>query len=482
MPSVVLNPLSGRPHGRRAPLAGADAVATPPAPPAAGAVPSAALDGPLHLADRWQWVSSTPGRIVGDGYSWLQAVHWVNGTKAYRPARRHGPKWGPTTMAVAQLLSELSPCRPGIEYLMRRTGLKERAVQYHLQMLREAGLLAYVVKGTRVRGERARASEFAWTIPPHYDHAAQIRTLGIGPQRRAVGIGKDGRLLVAKYAKKAARKVRQPSRRRPSGSAGNGRSRHERCTPMGGGTSRSSRAASTCLPPESKLESGNSSNSAPVKSPPHTLNPVGRRFQLARELVQQMPWLGQASADRIAWIVRDVSDAGWTAAEVIAVVGQDAVARQIHRPSGFLAHRLRGAHLLYNTAAKRAAIVAWWRDSRSAEQDRHAEWETTWQPPRSRAVTRLVTEAFTAAMPAAPCGPELPAVGGLEDLGEEDLRELRRTARNEYLSGRTTLVTSAVDLLGRLTAEHVYGQDLVERVLRLGATSTHLRLRTGVMA
>ncbi|MEU2999325.1 hypothetical protein ABZ684_17395 [Streptomyces sp. NPDC006995] len=61
-----------------------------------------------------------------------------------------------TTARVAQELAQLSPCRrPGIGYLVRRTGLSEQSVEYHLGMLREAGLLAYIVKGARVRGEGA---------------------------------------------------------------------------------------------------------------------------------------------------------------------------------------------------------------------------------------------------------------------------------------------------------------------------------------
>nr|WP_011116913.1 hypothetical protein [Streptomyces violaceoruber]AAO50158.1 hypothetical protein [Streptomyces violaceoruber] len=114
----------------------------------------------LFVPEASQWLSTSAGRLAGDGYSWMQAVHWVAGSGLYKPRRHrsHGPRsFGATTVRVAQELAQLFPCRPGIEYLMRRTGLAERSVEYHLGMLREAGLLAWIVKGTRgVRRPGAR--------------------------------------------------------------------------------------------------------------------------------------------------------------------------------------------------------------------------------------------------------------------------------------------------------------------------------------
>ena len=129
---------------------------------------------------------------------------------------------------------------------MRRTGLAERSVQYHLEMLRESGLLVYVVKGTRRRGERACASEFARTVPPAFDEALGLRTVGEGPTRRVVGIEEGGRKLISKLAAKASRKVRK-ARKKSSKRAADGGGR---CTPMVGGSSMSSSAGTTGLPSE----------------------------------------------------------------------------------------------------------------------------------------------------------------------------------------------------------------------------------------
>ncbi len=255
MPSVVLNPDIAAPFpGQRQPVtpprhAAPPDAAQPRRPDSERATPlprqraagrAAAPPPKLRIHAREQWASTTSGRITTDPFTWMQAVHWVVGTGAYTPDRTHGPRMGTTTVQVAQVLAELNPCRPGVEYLTRRTGLSRRTVQYHLEMLRESGLLAYVVKGTRVRGARPRASEFVRTIPAAYDTALGIRTRGTGPTRRVIGIADEGRALVAKLAKKAARKVRRTRRtKRTTHPAKQPAAARARCTPMEGGCSRS---------------------------------------------------------------------------------------------------------------------------------------------------------------------------------------------------------------------------------------------------
>ncbi|TXS34787.1 hypothetical protein EAO77_38515, partial [Streptomyces sp. t39] len=48
-------------------------------------------------------------------------------------------------------------------------GASERTVQYHLDMLRETGLLAYRSKGTRLSGRVRQASHFERIIPTAFD-------------------------------------------------------------------------------------------------------------------------------------------------------------------------------------------------------------------------------------------------------------------------------------------------------------------------
>lgn len=445
----------------------------------------------LWVPEASQWLSSAAGRLALDGYSWMQAVHWVAGSGLYEPRRHrsHGPRsFGPTTVRVAQELAQLFPCRPGIEYLVRRTGLSERTVEYHLQMLREAGLLAYIVRGTRVRGEAAQASEFARMIPVEFDVALGIRTVlrdDAAPEytRAVCGIAEAGRALMTKLAKKAARKVRKPRAKTSSKASAKGAregaeqgvgtavSGEVRCTPMQVGTSGLSTAGTTSFPPESKLASGQSDSPTPkkVNRGRRKLNDVGRRFQLASELIRQVPWMGRASVPRIAWILKEVSDAGWTADQVIAFLDNGDAPGTVHRPSGFLAGRLKTATAQWPHAEGRARAVQAYRDSRRAEKARHREWEGDWTPPRSESVRRLVANAFAPQQPQydLPDGHQDAGETGPDVPGEEELKELRTTAWQEYMLGRPDQVVMTLDTLGPAAAEQIYGADLVQRVRKL---------------
>lgn len=345
---------------------------------------------PLNTPANQQWISTTTGRIATDGYSWMQAVHWISGSGLYTPSRNHGPKWGPTTIVIAQEIANLTECRPSVDYLARKLRCSTRTVKYHLGMLREAGLLVYRSKGTRITGSIRHASVFERVIPVAFDEALGIRcTLRDTTQpaytRTPIGIAEEGRKLIGKLAKKAARKTRRRARRTPV-------SRGQRCTLRGGGTSASSSAGTSTGPSESsKLASGTHSSPTP-KQPKRTLNQVGRRYQLAGELVALMPWLSRAPKARVAWVARHVADAGWTALEVQAVVEQDRPITDgtVRRGSALLACRLRGVHELYSTPARRQTAVAHWRDQRCNEHARHEAYDLITGPISSSAVRRLV--------------------------------------------------------------------------------------------
>lgn len=459
----------------------------------------------LYVPEARQWLSTSAGRIAPEGYSWMQAVHWVAGSGLYKPRRyrSHGPRsFGLTTVRVAQELAELFPCRPGIRYLVRRTCLSERSVEYHLGMLREAGLLAYIVRGTRLRGETAQASEFARVIPVEFDRALGIRTVlrdedAPAYTRSMTGIAEAGRKLMAKLAKKAARKVRKPrakssskapakdARKGPAQGSVTAVSDEVRCTPMQVGSSTVSSAGTTSFPPESKLASGQSKSPTPkkVKRGRRKLNDVGRRFQLAGELIRQVPWMGRASVPRIAWILQEVSDAGWTADEVIAFLDCGDAPERVHRPSGFLAGRLAGAVALWPHPDGRARAVQAYRDSRHAEKARHQEWEADGDDaPRSQAARNLWGRAVDTVrqverqqeQPARSEG--LAGLGGTEGVSAEDLADMRARALNEFMAGETELLMTTLDTLGRPAAEHIYGAELVQRALKLANTSARMTI------
>lgn len=448
----------------------------------------------LYVPEAFQWLSTSSGRVALDGYTWMQAVHWVAGAGLYEPRRHrsHGPRaFGGTTVRVAQELAQLFPCRPGIGYLVRRTGLSERSVEYHLAMLREAGLLAYVVRGTRVKGESAQASEFARMIPCEFDVVLGIRTVlrdeaAPAYTRAMTGIADAGRELMAKLARKASRKVRKPRKAAPKGSAKHARegaagapeaavSGEARCTPKQVGSCGSSPAATNSLPSETTdISSGKSESSirnVSRKKARRGTNSVGRRYQLAAELIREIPWLGRASTPRIAWVVRHVADAGWSAAEVQGWLHARGEVATVHRASGLLATLLRGAHEIVRTPEARAGLVSDWRDSRIAAARRHQELEAVPQGPRSQAA-KAEWMSYQTARQALPANYDKTA-GTVADqhvghaMSAHEVAEMRSQAKEEYSNGQNDLVRVIITGSGRGAADVIFGAELVHRALNI---------------
>lgn len=425
------------------------------------------LNTALRVAPSHQWLSTTTGRIA-KGQPWMMAAHWAADPKAkrYTPSSSHGPRgMNHTTLRICQEIANLKVCRPGVAYLMRRLKLSERSVEYHLGMLREAGLLVYRTKGTNVTGIGGQASVYERVIPAAYDEHHGIRTTGEGVQRRQVGAAAESRSVLGKLSKKAARKVRRPRSKKTSSGQG-------RCTLMQGGTSDSSTAGTSTYPPESKLASGTSdcpTPKIPQQRARRALNRVGRRHQLARELVAQVPWLGRANTARIAWVAREVADAGWSADEVRAYLDQFALGDHegIRRPSGVLARRLRGATRILRTPQARQECVQAWRDSQQATRGEHdrAQYETFGPGPSNASVQRLVQEAFRRiptqqdqeAVLLEEITVDSPAMA-LEDLTREEVIDMRTAAAKD-----PDLIGMAIDLMGEDQARRLYTNIAVDR-------------------
>ncbi|MFD0197023.1 helix-turn-helix domain-containing protein [Streptomyces albidoflavus] len=498
-------------------------VKAPTAMPGARASPSSdgtarAAPSEIWVPESSQWLSTTRSRVASDGYTWMQGVHWVAGSGLYQPRRhrRTGLRgMGPMTLYIAQLLSELSPCRPGVTYLTRRTGLTKRAVEYHLAALREAGLLAWIVRGTRVRGAPALASEFALVLPPEFDVALGIRTRlreETAPPytRAATGISEAGRKVMARLAKRAAHRVRKPRKTAPkappkpssktsptttapgaghaSGTPVSGRSR---CTPMRGGADGGSGAGGSVPPLETTSVASGSSKSPTEKSPSkprrgRRLNKVGHRFQLAAQLAQEVPWLRGAPMPRLAWVLRDVADEGWTVEEIRAWLHHRGTPEgHVHRPSGLLAALLRQALVVLDTPAKRGQAVDAWRAAQhAARRDRVTHTRTRTHAhdadltgPTSLAAQREVADAF--ARPTGTLAPDnhLSAPANHADEIDDALRKKCREEAEQLIAlGEPDLVVEAVQNLGRAAAETHYGKRLVASALRLAATTAHLTL------
>ncbi|MGW7466986.1 transcriptional regulator [Streptomyces xantholiticus] len=418
------------------------------------------------------WLANNPGRIAPDAYSWMQAVHWFHDDDAYAPDRTHGPqRFTRTTLRLAVVLARLKECRPGVDNLASWLGVSKRTVQYHLGILRDVGLLAYASKGTRIAGVGGRASEFTRMVPPSFDDALGMRTAPSAAYIRSVrGIDEARRPLIARLGRKARQSLNQ---KRTKASKRTSTSRAS-CTPRGVSRGSSSPTGSTSLPSEAKLGAGKHT-STPATKPqrqPRKANAVGQRFRLAAELIRRVPWMHRASTPRIAWIVRSVADAGWTADEVIALLDCGEAPSRVHRPSGLLASRLRGAVDLWPDAAGRARAVEASRDSRRAEQARHTEWEGAWQAPTSMAVRVLVEKALAPTTPSPRQLETLPELHAVDQLSDAEVTALRAEAHGRFLTGDTSLIRVAVDCLGQTIAQRLYGPELVQRALQLAAASS----------
>ncbi|MFH8581665.1 transcriptional regulator [Streptomyces zaomyceticus] len=433
----------------------------------------------FRVSDAAQWLSTTTGRIAPEAYSWMQAVHWIAGCGLYNPATGHGPKWGPTTVAVAQEIAALVECRPGIDYLARKLGMSERTVQYHLAHLRAAGLLVYRSRGTRLAGRVRLASVYERVIPAQFDRALGIRTVlrdeaAPAYERTAVGIAEEGRTTIATLARKAARKVRRKRTKQGVDKSVDGKGR---CTPMQVGTSAVSTTGSLSLPPE-KLASGKKSSPTPKQQKPkrRALNRVGRRHQLARELITAVPWLGQAAAPRIAWIVRHVADAGWSCDEVCAFLSLADISGA-RRPSGMLAHRLKGAHQLWATPGQRAAgVEAWHQAEEQRRQHRiatvRADRETTGDVTHTQSAHAIQAWAdATHAMQEA-VGTEGATCHGLEDLRTpEDLSREEVLQHRAWAEQDPGFILAALDCgMTEHDARRLYTNRLVDHALRTTLT------------
>ncbi|MER5501280.1 hypothetical protein ABT096_29325 [Streptomyces sp. NPDC002561] len=69
-------------------------------------------------------------------------------------------------------------------------------------------------------------------------------------------------------------------------------------------------------------------------------------------------------------------------------------------------------------------------------------------------------------------GQALPELGGVEDLSDKDLADMRATGWGEFMAGDTTLVMSTVDALGPAATEYDFGAELLQRAHRLTVSSS----------
>jgi len=104
-------------------------------------------------------------------------------------------------------------------------------------------------------------------------------------------------------------------------------------------------------------------------------------------------WLGNATLPRVAWAVRDVADAGWSANAVTAWLQLQPVPDKVFRPSGFLIGRLAGATAVWSTPAAREAGIIATREALTGRQ-RAAEADRLGTGSPSRATALAIGQAL----------------------------------------------------------------------------------------
>ncbi len=203
-----------------------------------------------------------------------------------------------------------------------------------------------------------------------------------------------------------------------------------------------------------------------------------------------MEWLRGCSVPRIAWVAREVADAGWTADEVLAWLEMRGTAERVRRGSGLLAVLLTSATTVLDTPAKRMAAVEQWHRAEEARRRHRIERvraarernDGGWQAPKSRAVRREVEAVIDQLLTSAPVEIEEDqglVLDGSEtfELGDEELAPLIAAMREELSYGRTDLVSAAIESLGAEEAARVLGEDLVRRALQLEALARNNSIR-----
>lgn len=194
-----------------------------PTPTAASSTEAGPITLVLEPAD--QHISSTCSRRLRDADDFLAAVEHLVGTH---------PDSTDTTVRVARdIASRMGKNRDGHvafgrQGMMQRLGLARSTVSAHVRILRELGLLAWVVHGSRRNvlrtrlgrrfrpgaGFRGTATIYAVCAPPAWDHhQGRIREgHGYGSRIRAyTSQGRDKAIATARQKKK-----RQPAPRTPS--------------------------------------------------------------------------------------------------------------------------------------------------------------------------------------------------------------------------------------------------------------------------
>ncbi|MFE0632623.1 hypothetical protein ACFW3D_37420 [Streptomyces sp. NPDC058864] len=273
-----------------------------------------------------QEVTTTVSRRVRR-YDFLRAARWAIGAG-------HHPKASATTLRVAEDLADRMNADGHVAYgrarMAKRLGLSRRTVDRHVACLRELGLLAWSVHGSRTNTRRAAglsgwagtATIYAGTAPPTWDHAMGHRIRGRGYTARQVGYTPEGRERAIADARTAE-------------------TRHRRDTP-------------SCRqnPRRQKVKVGGKKNNTATRrrratrctsfTPQQTADAVA----IAAWIRPRVPWTQRETLRRLAFALRPLIAAGLSREDVAVELHSWWLTWRPHSPAGYITSRLRVSTVL----------------------------------------------------------------------------------------------------------------------------------------
>ncbi len=247
------------------------------------------------------------------------------------------PRANATTLRVAHDLANRLNSDGHVAYsrdsMWKRLAISRRTLERHVAVLRELGLLAWAVHGTRTNTRPAGSGEWAGTatiyaavVPRAWDDAVGHRVCGHGYHARHIGFTDRGRAL----AIADARRREQSAKRRDTPSW---RSNHPR--PQ---AERGEKKKDTCAPHHALPQRRRHEAPEPYRASPEE---AAHAVSVAAWVRPRVPWIQAASLRRLAFALRPWIRSGHSAPEIAAVLTLWRVPQRPASPVGVLMTRWR---------------------------------------------------------------------------------------------------------------------------------------------
>ncbi|MET9122232.1 hypothetical protein [Streptomyces sp. NPDC004528] len=260
---------------------------------------------------------------------------------------RYHPKAGETTIRLATAFAaRMHRSRHGhvafnLDATVRELGLSRRTMLNHARYLRELGLIAWVEHGSkrnvlRTRhgsafgpgsGYRGTATIYAPVAPPAWDHAQGHRVGGTGYRARLIGYTDISRDRAVAAARSRARRARTTPRKR--------------CTPS---------VVATSTPSPLQVDTGEKKYTRRARKQtdprrkrrtPITPGECRQAIALTEQVQREVWWLYTACSRRIAYALRPLIAAGWTAVQLAAELATWGVPARLKDAAAYVRHELR---------------------------------------------------------------------------------------------------------------------------------------------